>query len=481
MRVCSYTARYDALTAENKVDYQNALTGKNALFSKAAGAVLTNYSWKEQDATKSKDFAARIGLPPQSVFAGVDVWAQNKRKLTHRREAYGGGGTNTGIAVNTLRGIGLSVGIFAPAWSFQHFPGHGRAAERAMWDGHTLSDKIVCSCGKANEYHPPNRGYPITRSARRYAAGSAEFFFTDFSRAFGKHGKDEADRRYNLKSFHSQLASQSILPQLARTSVKDDAVDSGLNILSMKIDDMEDISQLVVQAYSVIPQGDAVNELYERWLPLFDLDMSADGSLELQILCQSILQKADTHVSFYLRFTTGITFLDPMKSESGWSVGGSIHAGIGLEATERLREIGVHLRAPRIDETPLTLAKIRCIRIVPTDSVQAESHCSLDGIGIEKRGEGEEEHWRLSWEYHEENGITPPPSGMPYSDSTGPFSYFWILVDGLKVGRVYAVECVLPNALVEHSLGQGQGIEVAITGYGFDGRVLASAKRRLSI
>ena len=72
----------------------------------------------------------------KSIYFGVDVWAQNKSSFTHPRVTYpeyGGGGTNTGVALARLSDTGQSVGIFAPAWSFEHFPGHERDVERTVW------------------------------------------------------------------------------------------------------------------------------------------------------------------------------------------------------------------------------------------------------------------------------------------------------------------------------------------------------------
>jgi hypothetical protein len=50
-------ARYDAITINNKVDYQNSLSLQNVPFAKSCGRVLTNYCWKEADVHESKEVA----------------------------------------------------------------------------------------------------------------------------------------------------------------------------------------------------------------------------------------------------------------------------------------------------------------------------------------------------------------------------------------------------------------------------------------
>ena len=115
--------RYDALTTSNKVSYQNALNVQNMIFAKACGGILTNYCWKEGDAAESMHNALQNDIPLQNVYLGVDVWAQNTTKLTQPRVTYpeyGGGGTNTGVAVAKVAELGLSAGVFAPAWTFAY-------------------------------------------------------------------------------------------------------------------------------------------------------------------------------------------------------------------------------------------------------------------------------------------------------------------------------------------------------------------------
>lgn len=91
---------YDALTLDNKRDYQNALTEKNVRFAKAAGGLFTNYKWTKQKVSSSRGVATENSISSSKIFFGIDVWAQNTNISGHRRTTYppqGGGGTNTGL------------------------------------------------------------------------------------------------------------------------------------------------------------------------------------------------------------------------------------------------------------------------------------------------------------------------------------------------------------------------------------------------
>ena len=91
---------YDAITKDNEVDYQNALTWKNVDFALAADALFTNYKWTEQELHKTSAVAEQHGIKPAEVFFGVDVWAQNTNMPGPPRVTYppkGGGGTLTGL------------------------------------------------------------------------------------------------------------------------------------------------------------------------------------------------------------------------------------------------------------------------------------------------------------------------------------------------------------------------------------------------
>jgi hypothetical protein len=481
------SSRYDALTSNNTVSYQNALNSRNLLFSKACGSVLTNYCWAEPDALSSKQLALSNSISPDCVYFGVDVWAQNATSLTHPRTTYSGGGTRTGHAVTKLAEIGLSVGVFAPAWSFEHFPGHGRALEKAMWDGTSLPKTVECACGNASVRHPPNRGYPITRSAREFPAGSSSFFYTNFSRAFGRH-ENEQNYLWGGKALHSQVASQSLLPHMSNTSCL--RIDSGssINTLSMRLEDLPGSTQLVVEARSLIPLNPTLNQdpgnddldnpiMYDRYLPLFNLNITSTEPLRLRIVYNFLLDDLSVWVvpAFYIKYSGGVSGVRFFRINRP---GKNIIEAIQTLEVGRIEEIGFHLDAPAFSEEVVRVAEVMEMCIAPLNS--ASIAYTIDGIRTEERGDGETRHKRLCWTYGRERTDETVNDSIPFSEITGPFSYFVVAVNELQLGRAYAFEYIFSEALLE-ILGEGKTLEVKITGVGFDGRKITESWARVLI
>lgn len=87
-------------------------------------------------------------------------------------------------------------------------------------------------------------------------------------------------------------------------------------------------------------------------------------------------------------------------------------------------------------------------------------------------------YWRLQWTYLHDLEDRSIRSGLPYSGITGPFSHFLIRVNGLSVGRAYALEYILPDFLMRDRDNDGMSIEVL--GIGFDGTKLAQSWLKIS-
>lgn len=473
---------------------------------KACGSVLTNYCWKEGDAAASLHQALQAGLSPQETYFGIDVWAQNTTKLAHPRVTYpefGGGGTNTGVAVAKLAELGLSAGIFAPAWTFEHFPGHGRDMEATVWDGKNLPNGIDCSCGDCSKRHQPNETSPIASTAKEHNAGSEAFFFADFSQAFGSHSDEEEDILYGGAPLHAQLGSQSVLP-LRTESI------GMISPLRHKIERVAGRSQLVIEARNLPPavmKRDVAATVHSWGIPLFRLDMPIDGSLRLRISYRDVSEMSQG-VSFYLKASCQAS--EEEARRTGYPVGYSHkiynltrhdypkvkHLDVELKidsqyipANLRLEELGFWSQATN----DRRLAEIDYICIQPVASYPIPSrpfvyrggyfqdvssrnsspdvppHHALFAIRKTSCGEGDTQHVRLSWSHTS----SEPVQGMPYSEITGAFSHFIIEIDDLSLGRAYAAEHVVPASLVEELTGRE--VAVRVHGIGFDGQELAGA------
>ncbi|KAL1795452.1 hypothetical protein ACET3X_005676 [Alternaria dauci] len=466
---------YDALTTSNKISYQNQVNAANMDFALACSNILTNYCWKEIDVSESVKWCTYSRfLPKGNIYFGVDVWAQNKSDFRHPRVTWPevrGGGTNTGMAVAKMADYGLPVGIFAPAWSFEHFQGHGRCVERAIWEGESLPEDLKCSCGDCEFWHPPNKEWPVLRTAKERVAGSEHVFYTDFSRAFATHGEEARDV-FDGHDMHAQLGQQSILPRPAML-----APDPGAVRLSHRIENEGNRHILVITAQL---NRTANSETIEEHLPLYKLDMPADGSLHLSAVpspaspSYTTPQTKNAAISFYFKTTHGTHYLPcPLPSDP-------------QQLTERvpnarIRELGVYLKGPwsaPVGETVRVLG-IREICITPRFTLHCPPVFEIVDLELVQRGHGQgqsgEGHTvRLTWKVGGTSGSEWVDKGMVLSRVTGPMAWFVVRVDGVLVGRVYALECVLDEKVVEGRAGQD--IVVEVTGVGFDGHELAEKK-----
>jgi hypothetical protein len=453
--------RYDALTIYNKVSYQNQLNTYNLPFAKACGSILANYCWDEPQALDCRNFATRSGFPPEDVYCGIDVFAQNGARVTYPKD--GGGGSNTGIAVAKLAQLDLSAGIFAPAWSFEHFPSHGREIEKVIWEGEALPAAIECPC-KGGARHQPTDGFPIIKHARLFPAGSENFFFTDFTSAFSTPHRNGLKDDSSGAALQAQLGSQSILPLPTPLEHR-----NGSPRLGDRLESSASQSTLTILAHNASHESSR-NTHTDLRLPLYRLNMPADGSLRIMVTCCNRLPATPTIVSLYLKFS-GVQLpqlLLVARTESFSIIETSVLTPSNPEGC-RLEEIGVHLEGSSGDGV-VPVLEISSISILPLQHNSMVYACSIDGIRIEHRGEGDNAHARVCWNYADNTQARG--DDVPYSDITGPFSHFNVRINDLHIGRAYALECVLdPKLMAKPAV---HNTEVRITGIGFDGQTLAS-------
>jgi len=135
-----------------------------------------------------------------------------------------------------------------------------------------------------------------------------------------------------------------------------------------------------------------------------------------------------------------------------------------LQANETDTLTGISLRVEGYSETistsSLLVAEIMSI-CVCRSSKAARNYTISDATLVDI----DETASCLSWKFNDEaRDASPGYDGLPYSDLTGPFSFFMIEINGRQVGRAYAVEYVLR--------GVDEDSDVRIIGVGFDGDVI---------
>ena len=503
--------RYDALTINNQVQYQNGLTSENIPFSQASGSLLTNYSWDYEKLSETIALVDELKMSGSDVAFGIDVWAQCKQPKENPRITWprnGGGGTNTGTAVYVLCKR-FSAGIFGPAMAYEHFGKYGRAVDRAIWEALPLPNDLACDCSKdARKFHRENRQHPITRWAERYDAGSRHFFFTNFERAFAKRSPGE--------SIRAQLGAQSIFPSppddgssappSCRNSDKYYYTCLSDNPSRLLITTKASASSRFVEGD--IAYGPAVNPSEEPKLPcwrtgysreshLFKLALNCEEPLHVRIRFRALLPCQSETGCIYMTFgdSTQKVLRGQKIADDGTMLVDEIiyprvnkegHPSEAVPSSSRNPNeiIGLGIRLDAFDPTVLpasdTVLEIYEIRIQPAASA---SRCyNIRDVHVEERGGGHGElpHSRLCWQVreriskHRECPAERPRLAdgtldkRPWSGVTGPFSHFGVHVDGEQVGRAYALEFVLPGS-VREKLGRGDECKVEVVGETFWG------------
>jgi hypothetical protein len=126
----AFVVWYDAACfPDGRLEWQNALTSRNAPFLDAAGLLFTNYKWGRRAPARSAALARARGAAPFSSSpppssAALAASANPRRVLmgvdVYGRGAYGGGGHATGVAMAAARAAGVGAAIFAPGWTWEH-------------------------------------------------------------------------------------------------------------------------------------------------------------------------------------------------------------------------------------------------------------------------------------------------------------------------------------------------------------------------
>lgn len=479
LRATSLTLiRYDALTVHNTLQYQNGLTKNNGLFAQAAGLILTNYDWTVEKASAAKERALELGIDPSNVVFGIDVWAQNSQFHGPQRTTFGGGGTSTGIAVAKLAELGLSAGVFAPAWAYEHFPEFSKAVEGSIWVGDRLPTSLSCDCRPEGRHDTSEyMRYPITKSAIEYSAGSESFFYTNFARAFTTQSTPG-----EMATIVSHVGAQSILPHLRGIGGTRSTRDGLHGVFLSSPPRLGIFAKATPSRPGVfLNMASSRANSYESPICLLELfKLSMPGTLEVQVTYRK--QETPEGMKIGLAFDGAEAPLISVPPDACEQVtvvrtlglyGDDLMDRLTSQSTQKLT--GIKLRVEgntsELEDAPampiLEILEI-CIKRKGTD----ERTCSISNISIDGP-----DHLcrRLSWSFKDHGGSGTSKGtgndGIPYSEITGPFAFFVIRIDGEVAGRAYALAYLLTEEM-GRKIDEEQDMKFEIAGYAFDGKEL---------
>lgn len=466
--------------------------------------MLTNYAWSANMLAEAQLFGKLQGMPPPTIAFGIDVWAQNRPLSDPPRKTFpedGGGGTGTGCAVKACAAVGFTAGIFAPAWTYEHFPNHGRDVERAMWEGVALPDALQCGCDTPDTHSKaPYQDMPIARFARESAAGSGRFFYTNFERAF--QDRQDCDGR----SQFAHVGAQAVLPliddpnrkaeQVARDWISEfDKTRGGIHVHCIELRSNPPRAAFLLKTFAP-PSGsmhtyppDHLFEVRDKAVRLYNLSIHDTTDLDFSITYTKRATPRALDLSIHLgcphppiilpsracnRETLVVPLDDPSQDRLYRPIEKAPEDLLHLDTKDKfISHISVMCGGllPKSQLQPGTVTELfeiheLCIK----KRTRSSPHNSLTNLRLVRRAGDCMSHTRLAWNYLADE-TQRGRSGMPYSDCTGPFSYFRVYVGEVLIGRVYALACVVPEKETWR-LERGGEVKVRIEGYGFDGKVL---------
>lgn len=208
-------------------------------------------------------------------------------------------------------------------------------------------------------------------------------------------------------------------------------------------------------------------------LCLFKLNTLADGSLAATIRFKCLEASKDIALGFYLGYNTpdseNICYIHVEISSPRLNRFQEKKIMLSFpNADSRLVEFGVFGLGMIEDPKPLALCLISNITIKPRN--QEEPSWIVDGVRVMERGSSPYHDRRLAWKW---SGLgNSHPAYLPWSKTTGPFSYFNVMIGGKELGRAYCTE--FPIHSEDFDECKGEGVEVIIRGRLFGGSEIAS-------
>lgn len=230
--------------------------------------------------------------------------------------------------------------------------------------------------------------------------------------------------------------------------------------------------------------------LFESWgshpqrgthfrLCLFKLNMLADESLAATIRFKCLEASTDIAPGFYMGYIISDSeklcyiHVEISSPRSNQVQDKTIMLSFPT-ADSRLVEFGVYGLGLIEDPKPLALCQIFNLTIKPGG--QAESCWTIVGVRVTKRGRSPDHEKRLAWKWSSSDDSRP--AFLPWSKTTGPFTYFDVMISGKELGRAYCTE--FPIHSEDFDGCKGEEVEAVIRGRLFGGSEVASLPIQLS-
>ena len=214
-------------------------------------------------------------------------------------------------------------------------------------------------------------------------------------------------------------------------------------------------------------------------LCLFKLNMIANRSLAATIRFKCLEAVIGVALGFYMGYTVSDSenlsydHVGLLSSFLGQVQDKTIMLSFPT-AGSRLVEFGVYGMGLVEDPNPLALCRILNLTIKPES--QVESTWTVDHVRVVERGTSPYRDQRLAWNWS--GSGCSEAACLPWSKTTGPFSYFDVMMDGKELGKAYCMEFPI-NSEDFHGC-EGTRTEVIVRGRLFMGSEIISRPMQLS-
>lgn len=214
-------------------------------------------------------------------------------------------------------------------------------------------------------------------------------------------------------------------------------------------------------------------------LCLFKLNMTADGSLAATIRFKCLEASLNIASGFYM----GYKISDPKDICYKHVETSSPRLDLVQDKTimlsfptadSRLVEFGVYGLGLIEEQKPLALCQILNLTIGLRN--EAELSWIIDDVKITVRGSPPNHVRRLTWKWSGSNDSDR--ACLPWSMTTGPFSYFDVMFGGKELGRAYCME--FPIYSEDFDGCKDEGVQALIRGRLFGGGEIVSLPMQLS-
>lgn len=484
--------RYDGLTIQNQRAWLNTVTPDNLPFAKAAGSIITNYSYNLSSVTT---VAQSKPLNLSAIYSGIDCWGQtddsyDTPRRTNTRNTFGfnnltgqgtgevgvgrgHGGTATGLAVKALGGLEIGIGIFGHGWAYEH-TSPGTVLDRYMWEGgpefEKAAGKMTCRCHAglpAQHLNPAFTSNPIKNHATLYPAGSDSFFYTDYKEVFVDTGDGKYRCHLNQQSVNPEPGARRDTLTLTPTSTVPCFMVAELRHDPSRCTVGVEIPQASSLANPTELSGKfTLHKLLAKSELNPDITISYRKLVHMEGLRLDLIVDVEGHTVPLTQSLTGQMGEADAKTISIRNTTGPITA------------IGLLIRGPAQSVVKALSNKVAILidvySLTLRPSGQSYASTEISDLKIEPHGTTADQanfHHRLVWDYKK---ATTKPSGLPFSNVTGPFSYFIVKADNVELGRAYTLGFIIDEATYKGWKTANKAVSFTVEGYGFDGNSLGS-------